>query len=186
MSSSGGLARVAPISEECLSSDQEDILKNVGRVNGRLPNIYLTLVRNPALLRQIMGLAKELNVQTLDDFDRELIVLTVASRSGSEYLFCEHLALAKGAGMSDVQIEDLRHEKLEPSLWRRKDIDLVEFVRQVTLENSVSDAMWATVSRRGDPSLMVELVALMGFYCMIAKIANVIKIEVDEKDCSSR
>ena len=175
-----GRQRIRPVDIDGLNYDQEHVLGNVPKVNGKLPNIYSTLSYHPSLLQRLMWLGAAFQDGHLTATDRELVVLTVASMCNSRYVLEEHAEIASRVGLTDDQIEAFRRDTAEASssIWNGHERNLITFVRDLIEDDAIDDCSWNSISFCGDPVCMLELISLIGFYRMMADVANAVRLEM--------
>src|SRR5271155_6243569 len=94
------LRDLSPLSPE----DQEMAEKN--RIEGKIPNIFGTLVNHPKLARSWLRFAGYiLSRQTLPARDREIAILRIGWLNQAEYEWAQHVRIGKSAGLSDAEID---------------------------------------------------------------------------------
>src|SRR6058998_4418370 len=91
--------RVAPVRDEDLDDEGREFLQTVSR-EGRVLNIYRTLVAHPKLLKRwgVFG-THVLYKSTLPARERELLILRTGWLCRSEYEWGQHVIIAKGCGV---------------------------------------------------------------------------------------
>lgn len=158
-------------------------LRAVGSIRDDAPtlNIFATLARNPSLLdnfgRFFTFLLKE---GALPGRERELVILRVGWRSGSEYEFGQHTIEGLREGLTAVEVAALARETVEPDGWSADDSALLSMADELCLTNGVSDGTWSELARRWAEAELLELVVLAGGYRMVCGLLNAVGIELDE------
>lgn len=112
--------------------------------------------------------------------DRELVVLTVAAACRSQYVFDGHVPIARKYGLTAEQIGLLHARVADSPQWSGHQRSLMMFTDELIATDSVGDDLWKSISYHDDPIRMIELISLIGFYRMMAKIANVARIEPEK------
>ena len=163
-----------------LTDDQARVLSSAPMVNGKTLNIYRMLAHHPRLLNQVMELGSSFQSGYLAAIDRELVILSVASACRSRYVFDGHVPIAAKTGLSGDQIRSIWERPSEPLLWSRHQIGLISFISELLSADSVDDVSLNGVAFYDDSKRMIELILLIGFYRMMAKLANVTRIASDE------
>src|SRR5438128_11696307 len=100
--------RVAAARDEDLDDEGRELLQTVSR-EGRVLNIYRTLVAHPKLLKRwgVFG-THVLYKSTLPARERELLILRIGWLCQSEYEWGQHVIIARGCGVTDEEIEHLK------------------------------------------------------------------------------
>jgi len=114
---------------------------------------------------------------TISDQHRELLVLRVANLSESDYELYHHLPLGRNAGLSDAKCDAMRTGDF--AVLDASERALAQFVTETVLNVSPSDeALAAMQAHFADPQIM-EIVLIVGYYMMIARVIGVSGIEMD-------
>lgn len=115
---------------------------------------------------------------TISDQHRELLVLRVAYLSESDYELYHHLPLGRNAGLSDAKCEAMRTGDFAALDDRER--ALAQFVTETVLNVSPGDETLAAMQAHfADPQIM-EIVLIVGYYMMIARVIGVSGIQRDE------
>ena len=145
---------------------------------GGAGNVLSTLVRHPDLTAAYLPFnAYLLNGSSLSPRIREVALLRVVYRRDCDYLWTHHLPIARRAGLTDGEIDDIRDGQA-----RRREPIRRCWVRWTT------SSIAAPSRRRCGPSLgrhfteqqRMDLVFTIGGYCLLAMAVNTFGIE-DEK-----
>lgn len=111
--------------------------------------------------------------------DRELVIHRTCARLGSEYEWGVHAAFfADKAGLGDADLA----ATLSPAGTPHPDpraLLLFALVDELVDTRTVSDALWAESSREWTAEQLVELVALVGFYHLIAFATNAFRVPLE-------
>jgi alkylhydroperoxidase family enzyme len=161
--------RIAP-----LPADDETAGSALGRVPGREGpplNIFRTLARHPDLFRAFARLGGYLlRDGTLPARERELVILRVGWRSGSEYEFGQHTVIGRGAGLTDEEIARLAVEGTAG--WSDDDAALLRLADELCAADVVSDVTWTALTSRWDEPALLELLVLAGYYRLVSGMLN--------------
>jgi 4-carboxymuconolactone decarboxylase len=146
---------------------------------GRPLNVFATLAHHPRLLRRFNALGGLFLAQgELPARERELVILRVAARTGSEYEFGQHTGIGRRAGLSDEEIAAVVTE----NDWSERDAVLLAFTDELLAGDVVSRPTWDAVARLhgfGDAQ-MIELTLLVGFYRMLAGFLNTVGVALED------
>lgn len=172
MASRAAACRIAPVAEP--TDEQRALLETAVPAPGQAPpNVMATLVRHPTLMRRINALAGAFLVHgTLPARDRELVILRVAWRCDSLYEYGQHVVPGRRAGLTD---DELRAVCAEGSAGG----DLVRFADTVLAGQAITDELWSALRGCYTDEQLLELIALVGFYRMMAGIIDAAGVELD-------
>jgi 4-carboxymuconolactone decarboxylase len=139
---------------------------------GKLVGPLRAVLRVPALAGPWQELGAHLRFGTaLSPRQSELVILTVARHWSSELEWAIHAGDALRAGLEEPVIAALR-ERRPPPLADPIEADLHRFAATILAAGDVDDALHAALAAAlGEPA-MVELVALIGYYTMVALMLN--------------
>ncbi|MGW0758251.1 carboxymuconolactone decarboxylase family protein [Streptomyces sp. NPDC002814] len=119
-----------------------------------------------------LGAAQFAGLQ-LSRLRRELITLATARRAKSEYEWVQHVAPARAAGATDEQLAALDRGELTAPCFDEADQALLAFAVAVVDRPSVPDPIFEAARRHVDDRQLVEIVGLVGYYGMTARICTV-------------
>jgi 4-carboxymuconolactone decarboxylase len=141
-------------------------------------NIFATLGKNESLAKGFYRLGGHLlQGGVLPERERELVILRVGWRSGSEYEFGQHTAIGQRAGLTLAEIE--RVAECGTGEWDENDQCLITFVDELCDENIVSDATWQKLEHRFNESQLLELLILAGFYRLVSGFLNSVGVALE-------
>jgi alkylhydroperoxidase family enzyme len=141
--------------------------------------LFRTLARHPALSERMrplgalfLGRRGSLTVR-----ERELVILRTCARTGAEYEWGVHAAaFAAAAGLDAAALAATRATPPGAPL-AADDLALLAIVDELHDAGTVSDAAWARTAGRFSDVERLELLALVGFYHLIAFVANGARVE---------
>ncbi|MGD9995372.1 MAG: carboxymuconolactone decarboxylase family protein [Ilumatobacteraceae bacterium] len=171
--------RLAPISEP--SPDVVDLYERAGlrSPDGGALNIFATLAHHPALLRRWLVFATHvLSKSTLTARDRELLILRVGVRCASRYEFAQHHLIAQ---RSDISVDEIERVKSGPDAgWTRHDAALLRAVDELHDQSVVSDETWSVLAETYGPEQLLDLLATVGNYHLVAFVLNSCGVAIDD------
>jgi 4-carboxymuconolactone decarboxylase len=131
-------------------------------------NIFLTLAKNEDLFTSFLSLGSYLLSRkgTIPRREREIVILRVGWKSGSDYEFGQHTLIGRHVGLSDDEITRLATDGLAG--WEDSDAALVAMSDELCRDNIVSDATWARLAERWSEAQLLELLVLGGFYRLVS------------------
>jgi 4-carboxymuconolactone decarboxylase len=168
--------RIPPLRDEEADEQTSALLEEVRLPNAEAVNIFATLVRHPGLYRRWMPFAGKLLVGKLPARDRELLILRSAWRCTSSYEWGQHVRLAKQAGISAEEIDQVAAGPDAPG-WDPFDRTLLTAVDELHDDACLTDITWTTLASRYDERQMIELPMLVGQYHMLAFALNSLGVQ---------
>ena len=152
-----------------LSEEKRNILNTVSPM---LNIMKILMVAPDPFWRGQRALGRSAVVDTtISDQHRELMVLRVAYLSASDYELYHHLPLGKTAGLSDAKCDAMQtgdFAVLDPA-----ERALADFVTETVLHISPSDATLAAMRAHFSDAQVMEVVLIVGYYMMIARVIAV-------------
>jgi alkylhydroperoxidase family enzyme len=144
-------------------------------------NIFATLARNPPLLDHFGRFFTYLLKQgSLPGRERELVILRVGWRTGSEYEFGQHTIEGLREGLTSDEVEAVTGEAVSPDRWSADDRALLSMVDELCRHDAVSEVTWDALTRRWDEAQLLELLVLAGGYRMVCGLLNTVGIQLEQ------
>jgi alkylhydroperoxidase family enzyme len=146
---------------------------------GQPVNLYKALANHPAFVGAWTEFAQSMRADTKTPRAlRELMILRSGQVQESEYEWAQHLRMARKAGVREAQIEQLAG-------WRTSgEFDAKERAALALLEGvtagKVDDPAWQAAAGVFSREEMVELVMVAGFYSMVARVLDALRVELDD------
>ena len=171
--------RVTPLPESEWDDDAEEFLRRVER-DGRILNIYTTLARHPKLLKRwgVFG-THVLYKSTLPARDRELLILRTGWRCRSEYEWGQHVAIARGCGITDEEIDRVT-EGPDATGWSQSEAALLRAADELLSDAFIGDDTWRTLSQRFDTRQLIDIIFTVGQYNLISMALNTLGVQLDD------
>jgi alkylhydroperoxidase family enzyme len=171
--------RVAPIRDEELDDEGREFLQTVSR-DGRVLNIYRTLVAHPKLLKRwgVFG-THVLYKSTLPARERELLILRTGWLCRSEYEWGQHVVIARASGVTD---EDIERVKAGPEAegWAPFHAALLRAADELHNDAFIGDATWGALSERFDTRQLIDVIFAVGQYHVVSMALNTLGVQLDE------
>ncbi|MEV4550136.1 carboxymuconolactone decarboxylase family protein [Nonomuraea wenchangensis] len=140
-------------------------------------NVFATIARHPKLYRAWLGFGGALLDGTLPARDRELAILRTAHHSGSAYEWAHHARLGREAGLTELEIDSVRHPD---ALWPVEDRLVLQVADDLHYGGDLTDATWAALCDRYDEAGRIELVMLVAHYRMLALVLRTLRVAIEE------
>ena len=178
MTDAGG-PRIAPLPRARWGADALDLLGGdvPGGRAGQTSNFLTTLVRDPALLRLLMGFIRRLWVNSSIPLrDRELVVLRTTWLCQSPYAWSEHVRIAQSQGIDHADIQRVA-DGPDAAGWDEFDRAIVRAVDQLHATATVSDEAWQVLATRYTEEQLLEFPMLAGLYHLVSWTQNAAGIQ---------
>jgi alkylhydroperoxidase family enzyme len=147
--------------------------------DGAVINIFGTLGNHPDLLRRWMVFAAHvLSKSTLTPRDRELLILRTGWNCRSRYEFGQHVLIALEAGISQDEIEAVKVGSSHPT-WSSFDSTLLKAADELHEHSTLTDATWDALAARYSTEQLLDAVAAVGAYHLVAMFLNSLRVELD-------
>jgi len=144
---------------------------NIYKVMGHCPYIGLNFQRlGHSILR-----GEELPVKL-----RELAILRVGYLTQSEYEFKQHTTLALKCGVSQEQIDEVSCWATS-KLFDEQERAVLAYTDEVTQDIIVKDETFAKLRDLFSEHTIVELTAVIGYYCMVCRILIALQVELESE-----
>jgi alkylhydroperoxidase family enzyme len=141
--------------------------------------LFRTVAWNEHVLERFRGIgAYLLNFGKLDPIEREIVIHRTCARCGCEYEWGVHAAVfATAVGLSPAQLTATVSGAPDDPAWSARESLLVRLADELHDGATVSDALWSELAREWDPPELIELIAVAGFYHLVAFTANAARVE---------
>jgi hypothetical protein len=167
--------RVPPVAEQDRTDEQKQLLGQWGAMH--FPAV---MANHPALYRVVMPIIAKTIAQTdLPPRDRQILVLRTLALSDEVYEARHHELISYGAGLSDADIEAARTDGASLTPFEHL---LVKAADELVEDRRLSNATWAGLAERYSQIEMMELVAVVGAYNMMAMLTMSFGIELEDEE----
>jgi len=165
-----------PVSIPALDALSEDNRASIAKLAAPV-NVGVVSAHSPALVAPMVDYAMAvLKGLSLSARHRELVIMLVASHTRSEYLYELHVTFSRPFGLSDEEMAG-RAASADPTeaLVLRAGTELLT---TDTLTEETSAALHEVL---GEASV-VEIACVVGYYRLLASLANAARLPVDNPD----
>ncbi|MEY4371238.1 MAG: hypothetical protein RL219_7 [Actinomycetota bacterium] len=153
--------------------------KGLERSDGQVLNIFGALANHPDLLRRwLVFAAHTLSKCTLTPRDRELLILRTGWNCRSRYEWGQHVLIALGCDISADEIEAVKAGPTHPG-WSDFDALLLRAADELHTDSRLSDSTWAALSARYRAEQMLDTIAVVGNYHLVAMFLNSLLVPLD-------
>jgi 4-carboxymuconolactone decarboxylase len=160
--------RALQIRREELDDEGRAVWDRIVGSRGGVRGPYQVLMQVPTLAERIAHLGSYLRFEgALPGADRELAILVVGREMGARYEWAHHEPIARREGVRPEAIEAVLALGSLEALTEREWL-VVEVARGLLRHHAISDELFAAARGAFGQKGLVELVALVGYYSMIA------------------
>lgn len=175
------MARLTLPKEDALTPEQRVVRDEVvAGPRGKMPSPMRAWIRNPSLARAAQKLGEELRFATsLDERTVEIAILVCARHWTSHQVWTSHARYARGFGVGDEVIASIAAGKL-PILERQREQIAVAVCHRLLADGRIADDLYERALDAFGETGVVELVALVGYYGLVALTANAFELGLPE------
>jgi alkylhydroperoxidase family enzyme len=163
--------------------DLEKASPEVREMLGRLPtpaNIFNMMAHAETLLKPTMKLGGAmLGKMQLDAKLRELCLLHAVMLARGEYEWMQHVPIAFALGATQPQIEALAKGDDRAACFDAGEQAALVLTRELVVDGKGSPAALEALRRHLSDREVVELIMMTGFYVMLARLTETLKVEND-------
>jgi alkylhydroperoxidase family enzyme len=142
-------------------------------------NVFRGLLNSPSATAGFYGLASALLFHNkVASRTRELMILRIGWRTGSEYVFCQHVRASRELGMSDVEILGVRDPQ-RCRAYSKTDRAVLQLADESHEHAEVTRSTWAVLEKAFASDELVELLLIAGFWRMAAGFVKSAQITLD-------
>ncbi len=144
--------------------------------NGHLVGPFNAWLHVPKIGRRLSSLGAYLRFRTsIERRLSEVAICTVGAHWHSEFEFFAHAPMALEHGVDQSVIDALRAGEV-PAFAEHDEQVVYEVARQLLSDRRVTDSTYAAAEALLGEEGMVELVALIGYYCSISMLLNLFEV----------
>lgn len=157
--------------------DYDEVLRTRGMEV--MPNVFALLANSPGAMAAVCPVGAYVRYDTaFDDALREFVILTVAQELRCTYEWAHHMAVAERVGASadllrKVGTPEIEAEPGEIGLATR-------YARMLTRNEEITDEIADSLKSAFGTQGFVDLTVMIGYYGMLARFINTVKIPVEE------
>ncbi|MCA1200084.1 carboxymuconolactone decarboxylase family protein [Sphingomonas sp. R647] len=172
-------ARIAPTRDEEWDDEQRRVLaSHIER--GSVLNIFRTMAVKPKALERFLTWGSYIlgRSNSLPARERELAILRTGWNCRSGYEWTQHVPIGIRAGLSDAEIEGIKHGA-DAGGWAQGDVAILNAVDDLTGDFHISDASWTALSTHFSREQCMDLVYTVGQYTQVSMALNSFGVQLD-------
>ena len=174
------MAKVSLKSREDLSENGQQIFDKISGTRGSALNVFRALLNSPDTASAVADLGEYIRYNSaLDPAVRETAILATARELGAEYEWAHHEPVAKEAGVREEVIEAIRSGKAPMGLPPKEGV-FVQAAKELIRGTALSDLTHQAVEHLLGPAGTIELIVIVGYYSMLARVIASLEIELDD------
>jgi len=169
--------RITPITRrEQVAEAHRPIFDAVAEGRGSVRGPFSILMHSPELCRRHLDVGTYLrfNAQVKPE-SRELAIITTARERDCPYVWAAHAPAARKAGIGEATVAAVRDRGDLASL-SSGERGIVDYVRQLSRDNAVSQALFDRLRGVHGAPWLVELTGLIGHYGIVSGILNAFEV----------
>lgn len=179
------MARVRLVEKDQAHPEVRETLQKVESNGARVLNLHRAVANSPWVLRNFIRLGNSLLTRTgLEPRLRELAILRVATLSGSEYEWTQHVPLALEAGVSGEQVGAISNWK-ESAVFSDLERAVLDYTDEVAQSVRVNDETFTILQKYLGEESIVELTLSIGYWGMVARVLVPLQVEMEEQSAGS-
>jgi 4-carboxymuconolactone decarboxylase len=170
------MARVDHLKPEELTAEQQRIATEIASTRTRVGGPFGIWLRTPAIADAANKLGQTLRRDgKLDKRLFELAVLLMVRNWGAHYAWHVHDAAGRAAGLPDDVIAAIR-ERRTPRFSKPDEQLIYDVISELLETKAVSSATYQRALDALGLELVIELIAVAGFYTMVAMTLNTFEV----------
>jgi 4-carboxymuconolactone decarboxylase len=170
--------RIQPLSDDQLSADQEEALKDFRP--GPLLNIFRTLVNAPKALTRFNAWGGYVlsRRNDLPAREREIVILRVGYLCKSGYEWTQHHRIGLREGLTADEIERIKAGA--GAGWSAADAALIKAADELHADQFITDTTWAELKAHFSDKQCMDVVFTTGQYTQVSMMLNTFGVQLDE------
>jgi 4-carboxymuconolactone decarboxylase len=143
--------------------------------------IFRILAHAETCLRPALRLGGAiLGGQRLDPALRELAILHVASATGAEYEWVQHVPIARSVGVRDEQVVAVERGELAAACFDATECLVLRCAAEAVRDDRASAEAFDQLVERLSAREAIELLLAVGYYRTLATVMRSVEIDLDE------
>lgn len=172
--------RLPAIADSEATEAQLAALEPLRRPDGTVLNIFRTMVNHPDLTRRWLVFGNHvLAKSSLSARVRELVILRVGWRCGSEYEWGQHVLIARDAGIGDDEISRLMSDDIDAE-WKPEERAALLAADELHESHKIGDSTWQELQQHYSVEQCMDLVFAVGQYTLVSMALNTFGVQRDE------
>jgi 4-carboxymuconolactone decarboxylase len=143
-------------------------------------NAFRMLAHSPETATRALRLVLTLLTETtLDPKLRDLVILRVAQRCAGEYVWAQHVPIARTSGVSESQIAALERGEAQADLFGDAERAVFALADEVLAGGRCTQDTFDAVRKLFSCREVVELLMLVGYFRMMSDLLTTLNVELE-------
>ncbi len=167
------MSRIPELTPESMTPKQQEVMQLItSGPHQRVIGPYPAWLQSPELAKRARDLSEYLRFQSAPTKRHAEIAILVTGRYWkAEFEFYAHAELARKAGVEEHIIKALAAGN-RPEFASEEDIAVYELSTELLTTRRISDATYQRALDTFGMQTLVDLVAIVGYYCMVSTTLN--------------
>ena len=167
------MSRIPDLTPESMSDEQRAVADLIASgPHGKVMGPYPAWLQSPELAKRARSLSEYLRFQSKPSKRlAEIAILITGQHWKAEFEFYAHAELARKAGVEEPIIQALAAGK-RPEFSNAEDEIVYDLCTEMLNRRRITDATYKRGIDAFGMQMLVELVAIMGYYCMVSVTLN--------------
>ncbi|MCL5958889.1 MAG: carboxymuconolactone decarboxylase family protein [Chloroflexi bacterium] len=174
------MARLRYVDKENASPEVAEVFQKLEGNGAKIINLYRMLGHSRAACLPFLRMGNSLLTKAeLDSKLREMAILRVATLTGADYEWKQHVTLAREIGITEAQIEGLRSWE-GSAAFDEKQKAVLRYVDEMVKNVKVGDEAFANLQRYLNDTEVVELTISTAYWHLTALFLVALQIDLEE------
>ena len=178
------MARMDPIPLDQMTTEQRTLHDLIAkqRNRGQVQGPFAVMLQAPDVCERVSEMVNHLLQETRVALTlKEIAIITIARQYTAQYEWYVHARRAKVVGVDDATIDAIRHRR-RPEFNDTEEALVYDMTLEMVEQRRLGDDLYACAIAAFGNAAVVELVALIGFYVMIAVFLVSFEVPVLDPD----
>ncbi|MBI1338947.1 carboxymuconolactone decarboxylase family protein [bacterium] len=172
--------RIRPLGDDDLDAGQAEVLAGQRGRDGRVLNIFRTLVHAPEALTAFLSWGGYIlsDRNSLPPRAREIVILRIGWLCRSGYEWTQHKRIGLRCGLTETELDQIKTGPGDPR-WEPKDRVLLAAADELHADQFVSDPTWRDLTTHHSERQAMDLVMTAGQYTQVCMMLNTFGVQLD-------
>ena len=164
--------------DESVAALPEDLRR--AAASGAMINVFRALLRSPAIAESVIRLGSaQFAAGSMAPVDRELVILACGELFEAPYGTAQHDPISRAVGVVDEQRAAIAERSWTADCFSTAQRSLLTFVTHVATASQAPVSRMTAVRAYYSDQQVVEVVVLVGYYFLIARVSTVLNVPID-------
>ena len=174
------MARIPYVSREDLAEDKRHVYDGISGSRGSVLHVFQALLNSPEAAEVVAGVGEYIRYKSpIEPAIRETAILSVAKELNNGYEWTQHEPVARDVGVRDQVIEAIRTGRAPMGLPAKEGV-YVQAAKELVRDGTLTDRTFQAILHLLGASQTVDLVVLVGYYCLLGGVISSLGVELEE------